>query len=92
MTKPPRSQADPALFDLDAMLALAERELAFLRDHFGGRRDFAVSASGAEFLETIDIARLALARARFERSESGSASEADRAVQDAIVAMAKQKP
>jgi hypothetical protein len=89
---PPVATGEDDGIDVNVMLGLANRELVFLHDHFAARGEISETASGAEFLETLEIARLALHRLRSERSGSHEpASGDDRAVQDAISAMKREQ-
>lgn len=77
--------------ELDVMLTLADRELAFLRTHFAGCEDLAGTDSGAEFLETLDIAQLALARVRIERATPPGTDADASALHDAIAVMKRDE-
>jgi hypothetical protein len=85
--------ADDDLVEFDVMLELANRELAFLLDHFGARPEISETASGGEFLETLEIARLALLRVRHERAAPDSGGPAPhQSIHDAISAMKRETP
>jgi hypothetical protein len=63
------SKLDPRDLDdgatLEIMLALAERELGFLIEHFNAR-DVGATTSGAELIEALEVAKLAALRVRSE--------------------------
>jgi hypothetical protein len=82
------SQNDDKAMELDIMLALANRELTFLRDHFAARPEVAETTTGEEFLETLEVALIALGRLRFENE--GSNRVDDSAVQSAIAFMKRE--
>jgi hypothetical protein len=84
---------DDDLIELDVMLGLANRELVFLIDHFGARPELSGTASGGEFLETLEIARLALVRVRHERAAPDNGGPAPhQSIHDAISAMKRETP
>jgi hypothetical protein len=85
---------DDDTIELDAMLALANRELMFLSEHFCARQEISATPSGTEFLEALDIARLALLRIRREQAQTRAAQFDDdhSAIQNAMSAMQREQP
>lgn len=87
MKDPTQPNADAIEETLDVMLALADHELRFLRGHFGAVSEIADCASGAEFLEALDVSLVALTRVRLERPHPDGPGRADTSLHDAIASM-----
>lgn len=88
----PNNDAAHGANTLDVMLGLADRELRFLRHRFEASGEIAQSTTGAEFIDALSIAALALTRLRLER-EAGRSTGADHGpLHYAIAFLKRDKP